>query len=443
MLHRHDMRPYQVKGVDFIKDNKGSALFLDMGLGKTGTTLTAISDLLDDFEIIKPLIVAPLRVANTVWKQEADEWSQLNHLNFSIITGNQKERLAALNSKADVYVINRENIPWLVEYYKSKFPFDMLVIDESTSFKNPTSKRFRALKSIMKYIRKSVILTGTPAPNGYIDLFSQIYLVDYTADKRLGKNITRYRNTYFDKDFMGFNYILKPGAEERIQEKIKDIVYHVPTEGNVELPDVISSVIDTPLTPKLLKKYKDFEEDMIMQIEGEDITSMSAAALSNKLLQFSSGAVYDEDQNVYDLHSLKFDTLDEIIEENPNDNMLVAYNFKHELTRLKKRYPEAVVLSKGGEEVKQWNDGKIKMMLVHPASAGHGLNLQHGGSLLVWLGFTWSLENYQQLNKRLHRSGQKNTVRLVHIAVGAVEYRLMRALAKKDVTQSELLRNLL
>lgn len=441
MLSRKDHRPYQTKGVQFTKDHKGSALFLDMGLGKTSITLTSISDVLDDFEFIKALIVAPLRVANTVWHNEAKDWSHLEGLSFSIITGNLKERLAALNQKADIYVINRENLSWLIDYYKSKWPFDLLAIDESTSFKNPTSKRFRDLKKVLKYIKKRIILTGTPAPNGYIDLWSQIYILD--EGERLGKNITRYRNTYFDKDFMGFNYILKPGAEERIQEKIKDIVYHVPTEGNVELPDVVSSVIDTPLTPKLLKKYKDFEEDMIMMIEDEEITSMSAAALSNKLLQFSSGAVYDEDQNVHHLHDLKFDTLDEVIEENPNDNMLVAYNFKHELTRLKKRYPEAVVLSKGGEEVKDWNDGKIKMMLVHPASAGHGLNLQHGGCLLVWLAFTWSLENYQQLNKRLHRSGQKNTVRLLHIAVGAVEYRLMKSLAKKDVTQADLLRSLL
>ena len=443
MLDRKDHRPYQKKGIQFIKDRKGSALFLDMGLGKTTITLTAILDILNDFEVIKPIIVAPLRVANTVWHNESDDWSHLEELGFSIITGTEKERVSALNKKADVYVINRENIQWLVEYYKSKWPFDMLVIDESTSFKNPTSKRFRALKSVLKYINKRIILTGTPAPNGYMDLFSQIYILD--EGERLGKNITRFRNTYFDKDFMGFNYTLKEGAADRIQEKIKDIVYHVPTEGNVELPDVVSSVIDTPLTPKLLKKYQDFEEDMIMQIEGESelITSMSAAALSNKLLQFSSGAVYDEDQNVHQLHDLKFDTLDEIIEENPNDNMLIAYNFKHELDRLKKKYPEAVVLSGGGDEVKQWNEGKIKILLVHPASAGHGLNLQHGGSLLVWFGFTWSLENYQQLNKRLHRSGQKNTVRLVHIAVGAVEYRLMKALAKKDVTQSDLLRSLL
>ena len=443
MLDRNNLRSYQAHGVDLVKGDKNTALFLDMGLGKTATTLTAINDMLDDFEVIKALIVCPLRVAQTVWHNEAKDWSHLEGLSFSIITGDLKNRMAALNKKADVYVVNRENLSWLIDYYKSKWPFDLLAIDESTSFKNPTSKRFRDLKKVLKYIKKRIILTGTPAPNGYMDLWSQIYILD--EGERLGKNITRYRNTYFDKDFMGFNYVLKEGAAERIQEKIKDIVYHVPTEGNVELPDVVSTVIDTPLTPALLKKYQDFEEDMIMQIEGESelITSMSAAALSNKLLQFSSGAVYDEDQNIHQLHNLKFDTLDEIIEENPNDNMLVAYNFKHELLRLKKRYPSAVVLSKGGSEVKDWNDGKIKMLLVHPASAGHGLNLQHGGSLLIWLGFTWSLENYQQLNKRLHRSGQKNTVRLVHIAVGAVEYRLMKSLAKKDVTQADLLRSLL
>lgn len=439
MLNRSNLHNYQNEGVDFIKNNKGSGLFLDMGLGKTTTTLTALSDILDDFEIIRPLIVAPLRVANTVWHNEADNWDHLKHLGFSIITGNLKERLFALDQKADAYVINRENIPWLVKHLGNKWNFDALIVDESSSFKNPTSKRFRALKSILKRIKKTVILTGTPSPNGYMDLWSQVYLLD--QGERLGKNISMYRRTYFDADFMGYNYTLKVGAKEKIQEKIKDLIMYVPTEGNVELPDFVSSVLDTPLDNKLKKLYKDFEQDMIIQANDEEtnLTAMSAATLSNKLLQFSSGAVYDEDENVHHFHDLKFDTLDEIIEDNPNDNILIAYNYKHELTRLVKRYPQAVVMDKEGHAVKQWNEGKIKILLAHPASAGHGLNLQHGGSVLVWFGFNWSLELYQQFNKRLHRQGQKNIVRCFHIAVGDIEYRLMRKLSEKDVTQKELL----
>ena len=439
MLTRSNLHKYQNEGVDFIKNNKGSGLFLDMGLGKTTTTLTALSDILDDFEIIRPLIVAPLRVANTVWHNEADNWDHLKHLGFSIITGNLKERLFALDQKADAYVINRENIPWLVKHLGNKWNFDALIVDESSSFKNPTSKRFRALKSILKRIKKTVILTGTPSPNGYMDLWSQVYLLD--QGERLGKNISMYRRTYFDADFMGYNYTLKVGAKEKIQEKIKDLIMYVPTEGNVELPDFVSSVLDTPLDNKLKKLYKDFEQDMIIQANDEEtnLTAMSAATLSNKLLQFSSGAVYDEDENVHHFHDLKFDTLDEIIEDNPNDNLIIAYNYKHELDRLVKRYPQAVVLDKEGHAVKQWNEGNIKILLAHPASAGHGLNLQHGGSVLVWFGFNWSLELYQQFNKRLHRQGQKNIVRCFHIAVGDIEYRLMRKLSEKDITQKELL----
>lgn len=440
MKRNRDLLKYhQTEGIKFIKENKGCGLFFDMGLGKTVTTLTALLDMLDDFEIIKPLIVGPLRVANTVWHNEGNDWSHLEDLGFSIITGTEKERINALNTKADAYVINRENIPWLVKHLGNKWRFDALIIDESSSFKNPTSKRFRALKSILKRVKKRIILTGTPSPNGYMDLWSQIYLLD--EGERLGKNISMYRRTYFDADFMGYNYTLKVGAKEKIQEKIKDIIMYVPTEGNVDLPDFVSSVLDTPLPKDLQKKYKEFEQDMIIQANDEEtnLTAVSAATLSNKLLQFSSGAVYDEDENVHHFHDLKFDTLDEIIEDNPNDNLLIAYNYKHELDRILKKYPHATVLDKEGKAVKDWNDGKIKMLLAHPASAGHGLNLQFGGSVLIWFGFNWSLELYQQFNKRLHRQGQKNIVRCFHIAVGEIEYRLMRKLSEKDVTQQELL----
>lgn len=438
MFKRSDHHSYQFRAIDATKSQRGIGLFLDMGLGKTASTLTATMDILDDFEAVKCLIIAPLRVANTVWHKEAKNWEHLQHLNFSIVTGPEKDRLAALKKETPYYVINVDNLVWLVDHYKSKWPFDMLVIDESSMFKNPTSKRFRALKKVLKYINKRIILTGTPAPNGYMDLWSQIFILDDGA--ALGTSITRFRNTYFDKDFMGFNYTLKEGAAERIQAKIKHLTISMKSEDYINLPDFLPTVIDTPLPPKLLKKYKDFEEDMIMKMSSEDkITAVSAAALSNKLLQFSSGAVYDEEGSAHLIHDLKFDTLDEIIEENPNDNILVAYNFKHEKDRLLKRYPQAVLMDKEGTAVEAWNKGEIKMLLAHPASAGHGLNLQHGGSLMVWFGFTWSLESYQQFNKRLHRQGQTDVVRAMHIAVGDIEYRLMKALAKKDATQFELL----
>lgn len=438
MFKRSDHHSYQFRAIDATKSQRGIGLFLDMGLGKTASTLTATMDILDDFETVKCLIIAPLRVANTVWHKEAKNWEHLQDLSFSIVTGNKEDRLAALKQETMYYVINVDNLAWLVDHYKSKWPFDLLVIDESSMFKNPTSKRFRALKKVLKYIKKRIILTGTPAPNGYMDLWSQIFILD--DGEALGTSITRFRNTYFDKDFMGFNYTLKDGAAERIQNKIKHLTISMKSEDYIDLPDFLPTVIDTPLPPKLLKKYKDFEEDMIMQMSSEDnITAMSAAALSNKLLQFSSGAIYDEDRNVHHIHDLKFDTLDEIIEENPNDNILVAYNFQHEKDRLLKRYPQAVLMDKEGTAVEAWNKGEIKMLLAHPASAGHGLNLQHGGSLMVWLGFTWSLESYQQFNKRLHRQGQTEIVRAMHIAVGDIEYRLMKAIAKKDATQFELL----
>lgn len=440
-FNRSDHHDYQVKAIKHIMDNNCCGLFLDMGFGKTTISLTAMKDIIEDFECIKPLIVAPLRVANTVWHNESNDWSHLEELGFSIVTGTPQQRLSALNKKADIYVINVENLVWLINHYKSKWPFDMFISDESSLFKNPTSKRFRALKKVLKYIKRRIILTGTPAPNGYIDLWSQLYILD--QGERLGKNITFYRRTYFDADFMGYNYTLKPGADKLIQDKIKDIILSMEGEDYLKLPPYISSVLDTPLSPKLLKQYKDFEKDMIMRLEEGKLTAVTAAVLTNKLLQFSSGAIYDEDGNVHHIHDLKFDTMDEIIEQNPNDTMIIAYNFKHELKRLKAKYPDATVLDKDGKFLKDWNDGKIKKLLAHPASCGHGLNLQYGNcSLIVWFGFNWSLELYQQLNKRLHRQGQKNTVRCMHIAVGDVEYRLMRSLSKKDVTQKDLLRAL-
>ena len=440
MLHYSNLHNYQLRSVKYMIDNDSYGLFLDMGLGKTVSALTATKELYDDFAINKVLVIAPLRVAKTVWHTEISEWSHLSELSYSIITGTLKERLTALNKDAIVYTVNRETVPWLVEHYKSKWPFDMIVIDESSSFKNPTSKRFRSLKKILKYTTRRYILTGTPTPNGLIDLWSQIYILD--EGERLGKNITRFRNTYFDKDFMGYNYTLKEGADERIASKIRDKVVSMNSEDYLELPDVVASVLNVPLSGKLLKQYSQFEEDMITKIDNEhEVTAMSAVTLSNKLLQFSSGAIYDEEGVTHHIHDLKLDALDEILEANLGP-ILVAYNFKHELDRLLKKYPYAEVLHSKWDDKDnaRWNNSEIRLLFAHPASAGHGLNLQKGdGHIAVWLGFNWSLELYQQFNKRLHRQGQKNTVSLIHIAVGEIEYRLMRTLTKKDATQKELL----
>ena len=443
MLSRGKLHAYQHRGVKHIIDNPSSALFLEMGLGKTVTTLTSIDDLkYDRFEVNKVLIIAPLRVANTVWHKEAKNWEHLKHLNFSIVTGNSKERHTALQRTADIYVINRENIKWLVEHYRAKFPFDMVVIDESSSFKSHASQRFKALKKVLPYINRMVLLTGTPASNGYMDLWSQVFLLD--GGQRLGRNITFFRNRYFDRDFMGYNYEIRQGATEQIQEALSDIVLSMQSEDYLDLPDYLPTVLDNKLEGDLLKKYKVFEKDMMVSLYDDDekITAMSAATLSNKLLQFCSGNMYDEVGTVHHIHDLKIDTLKEIINENPENNILVAYNYKHELETLTTNFPEAVVLDKKGEAVEKWNKGEIKILLAHPASAGHGLNLQYGGSVIVWYGFTWSLELYQQFNARLYRQGQQDVVRVMHIAVGEIEHKLMTALAKKEMTQDGLLKAL-
>jgi SNF2 family DNA or RNA helicase len=442
MLDRHNLHAYQERGVSHIIDVPRSALFLDMGLGKTVTTLTAIDELMyDRFNIKKVLIIAPLRVANTVWHTEAKNWGHTKGLTFTIVTGSMKERVAKLQRSSDIYVTNKENVKWIVEYYKGKFPFDMVVIDESSTFKSYSSQRFKALKTVLHKITRMVLLTGTPASNGYMDLWSQIFLLDGGA--RLGKNITAYRSRYFEKDFMGFNYILRPSAVSKIQESINPLILSMSAKDYLELPEFIPTVLSNKLEGDLLKQYKTFEKDMIMSISSEDkITAMSAATLSNKLLQFCSGNVYREDKTVHHIHNLKVDTLKEVIEANPDDNILVAYNYKHELAALQAEFKDAVVMDKEGLAVEAWNEGKIKILLTHPLSAGHGLNLQKGGSIIVWYGFTWSLESYQQFNARLYRQGQTEKVRVIHIAVGTIEDRLMKALADKDVTQATLLESL-
>lgn len=449
MLEEKDLHEYQHKAIKHIIKHEGSGLFLQMGLGKTVSTLTAYNELLDDFDIIKPLIIAPLMITKSVWHNECKQWEHLKHLKFSIIVGTEKERIAALNVKADFYIMNRENVVWLGEYYKSKFPFDALILDESSSFKNGSSKRFRMMRKWLKLpiVKRTTILTGTPSPGGYIDLWSQIYILD--RGERLGKNISMYRRSYFDPDYLGYNFTIKPGASELINDRIKDIVISMNSEDYLEMPEFIPSVINIPLGPKLAKEYDKFEEDMIYKLEHQDeeddptIVAQTAATLSMKLMQFSSGAIYDDQHNVEFIHDLKLKALDEIIEANPNEQILIAFNFKHEKDRLEERYKNLEFMDKKMNNVERWNNKEITLLALQPASAGHGLNLQKSGaSLIVWFGFNWSLEVYEQFNARLYRQGQKNNVRCLHLAIGRVEHRLMRSLADKKLTQDSLMQAL-
>ena len=443
MPSREHLHAYQRRAVSFIKDRRRCGLFLDMGLGKTTSALTAVSDLLDEFAIHRVLIVAPLRVANSVWAQEARKWSHLNHLRVSVCTGSQKARMMALQAEADVFVINRENIPWLVETLGQKWPFDMIVIDESSSFKNSSSKRFKALRRILPKTEYMVLLTGTPSPNGLLDIWSQIYLID--LGQSLGRTMTSYKQRFFEADYMGYKLTPREGAADKIHSLIAPSVIHMSAEDYLELPKRIDLIDRVEISPDALKIYTDFEKTLIAELEsGEEVEAMSAGVLANKLLQFANGGMYtDANGSWSQVHAAKLDALAEIVEDNPNENLLVAYNYRFDLERLQAKFPAAVVLDKNQETIDRWNRGEIKMLLAHPASAGHGLNLQSGGSVIVWFGLTWSLEYYQQFNARLHRQGQTKPVRILHIvAKSTIDERVLKVLSSKDATQKELLLSL-
>lgn len=434
-----EMHTYQSKFVHYIKQKKKCGLFLGMGMGKTLITLSAIKDLFDKRKIKRVLIIAPLRVANTVWKQEASEWYHLKDLGIEICTGDAYETLKALYSHSQIHVINRERVPWLMETIQDKqlkWKWDMVVIDESSSFKNHNTKRFKALRKIIKHVRYTVLLTGTPSPNGYIDLWPQLFLLD--QGERLERNITMYRNKYFDVDYMGYTYTLKEGSEDIIKGKISDICATMENDNEKRKVDIN---IKVELPKKVRVRYEELQEEFLTMLEnGTNIEAPSAANVANKLLQISNGAVYDEDRNIHILHDEKINALKEIIEDNPNENLLIAYNYKHDLERLKKEFPKAVELSKSGKEIEKWNKGKIKMLLAHPASAGHGLNIQFGGHIVVWYGLNWSLELYQQFNARLNRQGQKDLVRIIHIiSRNTIDEKVLNALSDKAKTQNKLL----
>lgn len=440
MRYRSDLHEYQRKGIEFILKNRRCGLFLSMGLGKTTTTLTAISDLRDGFAVSKTLVIAPLRVANSVWLQETRIWDHLKHLEVSICTGSERNRISALSREADIYVINRENVAWLVETYGKKWPFDCVVIDEASSFKSSSSQRFKALKKVLPYTEYMILLTGTPSPNGLLDIWSQIYLIDF--GERLGRTMTAYKQRFFESDYMGYKFFPREGAAEKIHDLIKPIAMSMKAEDYLELPDRIDLVEKVELPPATLKEYREFEKHLLAELpEGEEIEAVSAAVLANKLLQWCNGALYTDDKgNWAEVHKVKVEALADLIEQNEGENILVAYNYKTDLERLQKAFPQGRALDKNPQTVIDWNNGEIPLLFAHPASAGHGLNLQRGGSMIVWFGLNWSLELYQQFNARLHRQGQDKPVRIIHIvAEGCIDERVMAVLADKDAQQSKLL----
>ena len=439
---RYVAHNYQNYAKDFILAHKVSALFLDCGLGKTITTLTAINELMyDSFEISKVLIIAPLRVAQSTWKDEIEKWDHLNLLRYSIVVGDEKERLKALKQNSDIYIINRENVDWLVTKSGIDFNFDMLVIDELSSFKSHTSKRFKSLLKIRPYFERVVGLTGTPSSNGLMDLWAEFRVLD--LGERLGRYITHYRNEYFLPDKRNgaviFSYKPQPNAEERIYRRLADMTISMKSTEYLKMPELILNELEINLDEEDQMKYKKFKKEMVMTIQEKEIDAINAASLSNKLIQLANGSIYDEDKKFYEVHNKKLDKLEEIIESANGKPVLVAYWFKADKERIEKRFKVREI--KTADDIKQWNMGMINLALIHPASAGHGLNLQSGGFTLVWFSLTWSLELYQQTNARLYRQGQKDTVVIHHlITKNTIDEDIMKSLKRKDKTLEALMR---
>ena len=439
---KYNPHDYQRYAAEFIIDHPVAALLLDMGLGKTSITLTAINDLLfDSFEIHKVLVVAPLRVARDTWSAEIEKWEHLKNLRYSVVVGMAQERISALLTPADIYIINRENIQWLVEESGLPFDFDMAVIDELSSFKNHQSKRFRAFMKVRPKLKRIVGLTGTPAGNGLMDLFAEFKLLD--MGERLGRLIGQYRNAYFQPDkrngMVIYSYKPLPNAERQIYDKISDITISMKAADHLKMPELISSEYTVQLSENEKEKYDRLKKDLIFSTEDNEVTAANAASLSNKLSQMANGAVYSDDESVIEIHDRKLDALEDIIESMNGRSLLVAYWFKHDLERIRKRFEIREI--KSSRDISEWNSGKIPVALIHPASAGHGLNLQSGGSTLVWFGLTWSLELYQQTNARLWRQGQTaDTVVIQHIiAKGTIDEQIMKALKTKNTTQAALI----
>lgn len=438
---KYEPHDYQRYAIEYIKTHPVAAVLLDMGLGKTSITLTAMMDLLfDSFEAHRVLVIAPLRVARDTWPAEIEKWQHLQLLTYSVVVGTEAERKAALSRSADLYIINRENVQWLVEQSGFRFDFDTVVIDELSSFKNHQSKRFKALMKVRPGIRRIIGLTGTPSSNGLMDLWAEFKLLD--MGKRLGRFIGVYRNTYFMPDKRNgqiiYSYRLLPGADEQIYKQISDITISMKAGDHLKMPELVMNNYTVELSDSERERYVELKQTLVLQLPETDITVANAAALSGKLLQMANGAIYDEDKNQIHIHDRKLDALEDLIEGANGKPVLVAYWFKHDLERIKQRFTVREI--KTAADIRDWNAGKIPVAVIHPASAGHGLNLQAGGSTLIWFGLTWSLELYQQTNARLWRQGQKDTVVIYHIiADGTIDNRALKALQSKEKIQSGLI----
>jgi len=445
-VERYIPHRYQTLAEEHIIHNERCALFLDMGLGKTVVTLSAIDYFLFTFPNLykKVLVIAPLRVADITWTSEIEKWEHLIHLRVSKVLGSAEKRRKALYADADIYIVNRENIPWLVNELDTTlgyaWEFDICVIDELSSFKSHSAERFKSLKKVIGQSKRVVGLTGTPTPNGMIDLWSQVYLLD--GGKRLGKNITAYREAFFSRYMIApsvFNYVISAGAEQEITNRISDICMSMKAEDWIEVPERLDVIHLVRLTDAIMAKYRKFERDSYIELMEGTVTAYTAGALTQKLLQYSNGAMYHEEGDWIEVNDSKLDALEEIIDASQGKPILVFYSFKHDLERIKRRYKKARKLE-SRNDVDMWNRGEVELLVAHPASCGHGLNLQAGGNIIVWFGLTWSLELYQQANARLHRQGQKEKVIIHHlITAGTVDEIVMQSLKRKTVVQDELI----
>jgi len=444
-----DLHPYQTFCVSFIEEHPFCGIFLDMGLGKTSIALTAVAHLIwDSYDVSRVLIIAPLRVARDTWLAELSKWEHLKGLRLERVLGTPKERIGALSRKAELYIINRENVEWLVKHFAGRrLPFDMLVIDELSSFKNSRAKRFLALKKVVDQFSRVVGLTGTPAPNGMEDLWPQIFLLD--RGKRLGRTMNTYLDMFFatPNSWQPYKRELKPGAEKEIYRRLSDICISMRAADHLDMPERVDNVVELTLSPREEKLYKQMERDMLLPYADGNVLALNAATLAGKLLQLSNGAVYDEHHNIRVLHDRKLDALEDLIEAANGKPVLVLYAYKHDLARIQELFGkwspetlEGVRELRTAQDMEDWNAGHIPVAVTQPAATGHGLNLQHGGSTIVWFGLNWSLELYEQANARLWRQGQKNTVVIHHLVVkGTMDEQVMQALKDKAAGQDVLL----
>ena len=433
---------YQAYAIDYIKTHPIAAVLLDMGLGKTVISLTAIADLLfDSFEAHRVLVIAPLRVARDTWPTEIEKWEHLQHLTYSVVVGTPKERRAALMAGADITIINRENLQWLIEDSGFPFDYDMVVIDELSSFKNHQAKRFQALMKVRSKVKRIIGLTGTPSSNGLMDLWAEFKLLD--MGQRLGRFISQYRNNYFLPDKRNgqiiYSYKPMPYAEDAIYRKISDVTISMKSTDHLKMPELISSKYEVRLSEEERIRYEELKSQLVLQLPEGEVTAANAASLTGKLVQLANGAIYSDDGDTVEFHNRKLDALEDIIEASNGKPLLVAYWFRHDLERIKQRFDVREI--KSSKDITDWNSGKIPVAVIHPASAGHGLNLQAGGSTLIWFGLTWSLELYQQTNARRWRQGQTaGTVVIQHIITkGTIDERILKALSMKELTQNSLI----